>query len=542
MSGMEIEAKKCWLIARAKGRLQTMKLRLLLCSIFAISALQAVEKPNVVIIYGDDVGYGDVGVYGSKLIPTPNLDKLAGEGLMFTDGHCSAATCTPSRFSMLTGIHGFRHGVRILAPNAPMTIKPDMFTLPQLFKKAGYHTGVVGKWHLGIGEKGTDVDWNSDVKPGPLELGFDYSFLLPSTNDRVPCVYLENHRVVNLDPKDPLFVGKKPPEGVESTVYPDGQSDPSAMTYYKSTHGHNQSVINGIGRIGKMWGGKAALWNDETMADVFVEKAKNWLGERKKDEPFFLYFSSQDIHVPRAPNPRFKGKSELSYRGDAMVQLDWAAGEILDALEEYGFKDNTIVIFSSDNGPVYDDGYEDGTTVHTSTKEVDRGHDGSGPYRGGKYQIYEGGTRMPFIVRWPGKVKAGTTSKAMVNQIDFIASFAQLLEIPLAANEAIDSRSTLDALLGRSEKGQTVMLEEAQGLGLRKGNWKYVQGGKKKGFGELYNLESDIGEQTNVAKENPEIAAEMKATLEKFEAAEGGIRALVDWRGDRSARAVIPGG
>ena len=341
------------------------------------------EKPNVVIIYGDDVGYADVGVYGSKLIPTPNIDQLASEGLMFTDGHCSAATCTPSRFSLLTGIHGFRHGVRVLAPNAPMKIKPDMFTLPQLFKKAGYETAVIGKWHLGIGNGETPVNWNGDVKPGPLEIGFDYSFLLPSTNDRVPCVYLENHRVVNLSLDDPLFVGKKPP-GVVCTEYPNGKKNPEAMTYYKSSHGHNSSVINGIGRIGVQFGGKHALWNDETMADEFVKQAKKYIRSRKTEQPFFLYFSSQDIHVPRAPHPRFKGKSQLDFRGDAMVQLDWSTGQILEALRDQGLADNTIVIFSSDNGPVYDDGYEDGTTVRTSSEEVDRGHDASGPYRGGK--------------------------------------------------------------------------------------------------------------------------------------------------------------
>ena len=232
------------------------------------------KEPNVIIIYGDDVGYGDLGSYGSKLIPTPHLDKLAEESLRFTDGHCSAATCTPSRFAMLTGIHGFRHGVRILAPNAPMAINPEMFTLPKLFKKAGYKTAVIGKWHLGIGDGKTPVDWNGDVKPGPLELGFDYSFLLPSTNDRVPCVYLENYRVLNLDPKDPLYVGNKPPKGFSGTVYPDAKKDPAAMTYYKSTHGHNSSVINGIGRIGYMWGGKSALWDDETIALEFTKQAR----------------------------------------------------------------------------------------------------------------------------------------------------------------------------------------------------------------------------------------------------------------------------
>lgn len=486
------------------------------------SIARAADKPNVVIIYGDDIGYGDVGVYGSKLIPTPNLDKLASQGLMFTDGHCSAATCTPSRFSMLTGIHGFRHGVRVLAPDAPSKIMPDMFTLPQLFKQAGYHTAVVGKWHLGIGDGKTPVDWNGDVKPGPLEIGFDYSFLLPSTNDRVPCVYVENHRVVNLDPKDPLFVGKKP-DGVVCTEYPDGKDHPEAMTYYKSTHGHNNSVINGIGRIGKQFGGKSALWNDETMADVFVEQTKKYLGERKADEPFFLYFSSQDIHVPRAPHPRFKGKSELDYRGDAMVQLDWAAGEILQSLEDNGLADNTLVIFSSDNGPVYDDGYEDGTTVHTSTQEVDRGHDGSGPYRGGKYQIYEGGTRVPFIVKWPGHVQPGK-SDAMVNQIDFIASFADLLGIELKEDQAIDSRNTLGALIGKKSAGNEYMIEEAgKSLALRRGHWKYIQHEGKKAA-ELFDLQTDIGEQQNIAKEHPAIAKEMAALLNKLVDADQGIR------------------
>ncbi|MGB0596149.1 MAG: sulfatase family protein [Rubripirellula sp.] len=505
-------------------------LRILATILLLSSSVLAVETPNVVIIYGDDVGYADVGVYGSKLIPTPNIDKLANEGLMFTDGHCSAATCTPSRFSMLTGIHGFRHGVRVLAPNAPSKIKPDMFTLPQLFKKAGYQTAVVGKWHLGIGDGKTPVDWNGDVKPGPLEVGFDYSFLLPSTNDRVPCVYVENHRVVNLDPKDPLFVGKRP-DGIVCTEYPDGKKNREAMTYYQSSHGHNNSVINGIGRIGKQFGGKAALWNDETMADVFVEKTKAFLSAQQPDKPFFLYFSSQDIHVPRAPHPRFKGKSQLSYRGDAMVQLDWATGEIIKALEANHLTENTLVIFSSDNGPVYDDGYEDGTTVRTSTKEVDRGHDASGPYRGGKYQIYEGGTRVPFIVKWPGHIHPGK-SDAMVSQIDFIASFASLLDIPLETDQAIDSRNCLPALLGKSGTGHEFIIEEAlRSVALRQGNWKYIQKlgrnpNQNKPAGELYNLAMDVGEQNNVAAANPSQAKRLQKTLKMLIDAKSGIRNL----------------
>jgi len=497
-------------------------LPLLFIVTITVSAGWAAERPNVVIIYGDDVGYADVGVYGAELIPTPNIDKLASEGLVFTDGHCTAATCSPSRFSMLTGIYGFRYGIRVLAPNAPMAIKPGMYTLPQLFKDAGYDTAVVGKWHLGLGDGETPVDWNGDVKPGPLEVGFDYSFILPSTNDRVPCVYLENYRVVNLDPRDPLYVVEKP-EGVVATEYPDGKKNPEAMTYYPSSHGHKNSVINGIGRIGYQWGGKAALWDDETMADEFVKQTKKYIASRSKDTPFFLFFSSHDIHVPRAPNPRFRGMSKLSYRGDAMVEFDWAAGEVLGALEEHGFADNTLVVFSSDNGPVYDDGYVDGTTVRTSTEEVDRGHDASGPYRGGKYQAYEGGTRVPFIIKWPGNIKPGK-SDALVNQIDFIASFADLLGVELGEEQAIDSRNIMDALLGKDSEGLPYTIEEGRGgPALRRGSWKYMLG-RPTNREELYNLEADIGEQNNLIKEEPERAQAMKMMLQHLMDAREGIR------------------
>jgi len=295
------------------------------------------------------------------------------------------------------------------------------------------------------------------------------------------------------------------------------------MTYYKSSHGHNTSVINGIGRIGRQFGGKSALWNDETMADTFVEKATEYISNQKKNKPFFLFFSSQDIHVPRAPHPRFRGKSKLTYRGDAMVQLDWATGEILDALEANGLADNTLVIFSSDNGPVYDDGYEDGTTVLTSTKEVDRGHDASGPYRGGKYQIYEGGTRVPFIVKWPGRIEIGT-SGAMVNQIDFIASFASLLNIELEDAQAPDSRNVLPALLGQSNSSYSLMLEEAKRtVALRDGHWKYIPTPANIG-GQLYNLELDPGEQTNVVEKHAERAKQMNMRLEELVATKQGIR------------------
>lgn len=488
------------------------------------------QKPNVIIIYGDDVGYGDVGAYGSKMIPTPNIDKLAAGGILFTDGHCAAATCSPSRFSLLTGVYGFREGVNILPPNAPLAISTDAFTLPDLFQKAGYTTAVIGKWHLGIGAKGVTTDWNGDVKPGPLEIGFDSSYLLPSTNDRVPCVYLDGHRVVNLDPADPLYVGKSKGsvDRKGSTAYPDAKKNKKSMTYYPSTHGHNNSVINGIGRMGYMAGGKAALWDDETMADVFVGKAKEYI-TANKDKPFFLYFASQDIHVPRAPNKRFKGMTKLGFRGDAMVQFDWSTGEIMKSLEENGLTDNTIVIFSSDNGPVYDDGYADGSAVKKSTKEVDRGHDGSGIYRGGKYQIFEGGTRVPFIVRWPARIKPGS-SDALVNQIDLISSFGALLDVKVPEGQALDSRDTLKAFLGEDPIGLPDMIQESpQRRALRVGQFKYIQAFKgkllshvkAKNGAALYDLSKDPGEQKNIISEYPEKAEAMNTQLKSLMKAEG---------------------
>lgn len=492
------------------------------------------QKPNVVIIYGDDVGYSDVGVYGSTMIPTPNIDKLAQDGLVFTDGHCAAATCSPSRFSLLTGVHGFRAGISILPPDAPLSIPVNAYTLPDMFKDAGYITGVIGKWHLGIGKKAVTTDWNGKVYPGPLEIGFDSSFLLPSTNDRVPCVYLDGHHVVNLDPKDPLFVGKSKQEVDRpgSTAYPDAKKDPKAMTYYKSTHGHNNSVINGIGRMGYMAGGKSALWDDETMADEFVKQAKDFISTNK-DNPFFLYFASQDIHVPRAPHPRFQGKTKLGFRGDAMVQFDWSTGEILQALEDHGLTENTIVIFSSDNGPVYDDGYDDGTVTKKSEQEADHGHDGSGIYRGGKYQIFEGGTRVPFIIRWPARIKPGR-SDALVNQIDFLASFADMLQVEVPTDHARDSRNTLSTLLGEDTVGLPFMIEEAGGRrALRRDEWKFiapvkVKKGKEWKFkhkagpeAALYNLNEDPSEQNNIITRYPEKAESMAAQLKALMAAEG---------------------
>ena len=498
---------------------------LLLCP----SLIAETQPPNVVIIYGDDVGFGDVGVNGSTLIPTPHIDRLAANGINFTDGHCTASTCTPSRFSLLTGIHAFRYNAAILKPDAPLIIPTDQLTLAGLFKRGGYHTSIIGKWHLGLGLKGVRTDWNGDVKPGPLELGFDYSFLVPSTNDRVPTVYLRNHRVVNLDPADPLHVGQKV-EAVRkytgSTQYPDGEVNRAAMTYYESSNWHNHSVMNGIGRIGYQAGGKSALWDDETISDTLVAETEDYIAANK-DRPFFLFFSSPDIHVPRVPHPRFQGATTLGYRGDAMVQFDGAVGAIMASLDKHGIADNTLVIFSSDNGPTFDDGYHDGTTVASSSREVDGGHDASGIWRGGKGQIWEAGTRVPFIVSWPERIKPAT-SDALVSQVDLLASLAELLDLELTDSDAPDSRNILPALLGESDTAVEHLIEESRGLALRMGDWKYIRSGivvknaidgkrNVKLPASLYNLADDVMEQNNLAEQFPEKTQHMAELLTKLE-------------------------
>lgn len=297
------------------------------CLLLASTIADAKDRlPNIVLIYADDLGYGDVGCYGATGIPTPNIDKLAAEGLRFTDGHCAAATCTPSRYSLLTGDYAFRNPkAHILPGDAGMIIRPGQETLASLLKKAGYTTGVVGKWHLGLGNG--NVDWNGDIKPGPLEIGFDYSFLIPATGDRVPCVYVENHRVVGLDPNDPIQVSYR--QRIDDD--PVGRERPDLLKM-KFSHGHDRTIVHGISRIGYMSGGQAARWKDEDMADDITRPAVKFI-EENKDKPFFLYFSTHDIHVPRYPHERFRGKSESSYRGDAVVQLDWCSGELMKAVE-----------------------------------------------------------------------------------------------------------------------------------------------------------------------------------------------------------------
>ncbi len=471
-------------------------------------------RPNVVIILTDDLGYGDTSAYGAAAVKTPNIDKLAKEGLRFTDAHSEAATCTPSRFALLTGEYAFRKpGRGVLPGNAALIIDPARATLPAVFAKAGYATGAVGKWHLGLGPTG-GPDWNSPIALSPNAIGFSYSFIMAATGDRVPTVFVENGRVVKLDPADPITVSYTAPVG----DWPTGKEHPELLKM-QASHGHDQTIVNGIGRIGFMTGGKAALWKDEDMADVFTGKAVDFI-EQHKDGPFFLYFATHDPHVPRVPNQRFAGKTTLGPRGDAIVEADWSAGRIIETLERLNLAANTLVIFTSDNGPVVDDGYKDGA------REKLGEHRPWGPFRGGKYSTFEAGTRVPFIVRWPGHVTAGV-SDALVSQVDFLASFAAFTKQPLDADAGPDSVDTMAAFLGQSKQGRESVIEEAGGLALRRGQWKYIEANKRQRINQetntelgnspeaqLYDLSTDPGETKNLAADMPDKVRELASELE----------------------------
>lgn len=482
-------------------------------------AQKPIVKPNVVFIYADDIGYGDISCNGSKTIKTPNIDELASQGVRFTNMHSAAATCTPSRYALLTGEYAWRRpGTGIATGDAGSIIRPERYTLADVFKNAGYQTGVVGKWHLGLGDKTGTQNWNGHITPGPSDIGFDYSFILAATGDRVPCVYVENEHVINLDPNDPISVSyEKNFEGE-----PTGKLNPELLKMHPS-HGHDMSIVNGISRIGFMKGGKSALWKDEEIADVITGKALEFI-EKSKDKPFFLYFATQDAHVPRVPHPRFVGASGMGPRGDAIIEFDWSVGEVMKTLKRLGLEKNTIIILSSDNGPVVDDGYKD------QAVELLGNHKPAGDFRGGKYSSFEGGTRVPGILRWTGKVNPGVSDKLLC-QVDMIASFAEMLQVKLPVGAAPDSENHLDAWLNKGGKGREyLVLQNVQNnLSIENGNWKFIAPGKGPAYSpltnteygnldqdQLFDLSADIGEKVNIATHHPEIVEKLRSKLNQI--------------------------
>lgn len=485
--------------------------RLLLILLLCLAAPAFAAKPKaIVLFYADDLGYGDTSAYGQAKVPTPNLERLASEGCRFCDAHSATPICTPSRFSLLTGRYAFRRpGTRILDGDAKLILPvegsgEENVTLPVLMKRAGYRTAAIGKWHLGLGKGDAPIDWNGTIKPSPREVGFDKSFVMAATADRVPCVFVEDGAVVGLDPNDPIEVSYDNAE----RKWPDeltAHSNPELLKEWgrPSDRQHDKTIIDGISRIGHMRGGKSAIWKDQDIADRITAEAEAFIKE-SSGKPIFLYFATNDIHVPRDPSPRFRGVSKLGIRGDATVQMDDCLGRIRKALAENGY-DDTLFIFTSDNGPKVSDGYEDGARDDWANENP------AAPFRGGKYTVYEGGTRMPMIVAWPGRVKPGTENHALISQTDFARSLAKIVDVEVPAGACSDSQELSYVLLGDSEKGRESLVEQpAWGpWGYRKGAWKLIDSAEP----QLYFLDDDPGERNNLAKEQPAKVAELRAEL-----------------------------
>jgi len=471
------------------------------------------KQPNIVIIYLDDLGYGDLSSYGATELNTPNIDALANEGVRFTNGYATSATCTPSRYGLLTGVYPWRNkDAKILPGTAPLLIGTDQMTIATMLKKEGYQTGAVGKWHLGLGTG--IVDWNKQVTPGPNQVGFEYSYIMAATQDRVPTVYIDNGFVDGLDPNDPIEVNYD--QNFEGQ--PTGKDNPELLRM-KWHHGHNSSIVNGIPRIGYMKGGESAKWTDEDMADHFLKKAQTYVKDHK-EKPFFLYYAMQQPHVPRTPHKRFVGATKLGPRGDVIAEADWAIGEFMKTLKEEGILENTLVIFTSDNGPVLNDGYYDDAIEKLGN------HKPSGPLRGGKYSLFEAGVRVPFITYWKGKIKA-TTSDALVCQLDLLNSIAALVG---SKDSAKDSQNLLATFMGETNSGrEELVIEATTRTAFRKGDWLMIPPYKGEAIlsevnievgnadvFQLYNLKDDVGQQNNLAESKPELLQEMIKSFESI--------------------------
>ena len=483
---------------------------------------KVVGSPNVVMIYADDLGFGDLGCYGAKGVETPNVDRLAAAGLRFTHAHSVASTSTPSRYALLTGEYPWRkQGTDVAAGDAAMIISPEQYTVADLFKEAGYVTAAFGKWHLGLGGETGRQDWNKPISPALADIGFDHSYIMAATADRVPCVFIEDGKVAGYDPSEPIFVSYSGNFEGE----PSGRDNPELLYNLRSSHGHDMAVVNGIGRIGYMKGGGDALWKDENIADSITAHAVGFI-KANREKPFFVYFATNDVHVPRFPHGRFRGTSEMGLRGDAIVQFDWCVGEIVRTLEEQGLLENTLIILTSDNGAVLDDGYAD------RAEELVGDHSPTGGLRGGKYSAFEGGTRVPFILHYPAVVKEPGVRSGLVSQIDFLEVMAKILGLSGYTSLSPDGNgSGADVWLGDEYAGRPFAVGMASNhtLSLISGGWKYIEPkggpaivpwgtGIETGYSaepQLYKMvDGEFDETRDVASEEPVVLGAMRTVLE----------------------------
>ncbi|MEN8694018.1 MAG: sulfatase-like hydrolase/transferase [Akkermansiaceae bacterium] len=489
--------------------------------------LQSSELPNVVLIFADDLGYGDLGCYGATKLKTPNIDKLAADGRKFTDAHSSSAVCTPSRYGLLTGEYPFRgnggKGIWGPAPiTSPLLIPTDTVTIADVFKKSGYDTAVFGKWHLGFGEKINK--WEEPLRPGPQDLGFDYYFGMPVVNSAPPYVYVENDRIVGSDPDDPIkHIGRNAKNTTPITPIKPEEAQRSPNQFTGAVEAHR-------------------LFNDYEVGTKLTEKATAWIKDRK-ETPFFCYFSTTNVHHPFTPAKRFQGSSESGVYGDFVHELDWIVGEIVKTLEEKGLTDNTLIIFTSDNGGMFNLGGREAAKL---------GHQINGNLLGSKFGIWEGGHRVPFIAKWPGKIEARSTSSQLTISADLLATVAALTGQKLENPK--DSINMLPALTGNPDKPlreeMFITPHKASHMAYRNGKWMYIPTRNDGGFGgskpgqhawggpavttlvntpnsdiengkikkdappaQLYDLEADPNQTKNLYHEHPEIVAEMEATL-----------------------------
>ena len=496
------------------------------------STLAVEQPPNVVLIFADDLGYGDLGCYGATKVKTPNIDRLAAEGRRFTDAHSVSAVCTPSRYALMTGEYPVRanegRGVWGPAPiTSPLIVDTEKTTIADVFKNAGYHTAVVGKWHLGFGKERND--WQEPLRPGPQDLGFDYYFGMPVVNSAPPYVYVENDRVVGGDPDDPLvLLGRNAKGTTPITLIPPEAAQRSANQFGGAAEAHK-------------------LFNDYQVGTTFAEKSVKWINQHKKN-PFFLYLATTNIHHPFTPAKRFQGTSQCGLYGDFIHELDWIVGEVLSCLEENGLSDSTLVIFTSDNGGMFN---------HGGQAAFKAGHRQNGDLLGFKFGVWEGGHRVPFIVRWPGKVKAGTTSNQVLGNVDMLATFAAVTEQKLDTAQQADSVNMLPAFIGNPGRQirDHLLLAPHKGthLSVRNGKWMYIPQRGSGGFtgknpgdhgfagppaanyvgsvnsdiedgkikkdappAQLYDLASDVNQTQNVYNENSDVVKELKSLLERY--------------------------
>jgi arylsulfatase A len=482
-------------------------IKTLLLLLSATTLLRAAEKPNILILYADDLGYGDLGCYHpDSKIPTPHLDKLAAEGMRFTDAHSSSGICTPSRYAMLTGRHHWRDFHGIVNAFGKSVFKPERLTLPEMLHAEGYQTACIGKWHLGwdwdvIRKPGSktngigfdDFDWSKPIPDGPLAHGFDHYF-----GDTVinfpPYCWIEDDKVV---------------------TPPDTMMDPEKWKAIKEG--------NWECRPGPM----ATGWDPYENIPETTRRGVEYIKSREKDDkPFFLYFAYPSPHAPIIPNDAFDGKSKAGPYGDFVYETDDSIGQLLKALEETGQAENTIVIFSADNGAEH----------YAYARDEKFGHWSSHPLRGLKRDIYEGGHRVPTIIKWPGVTKAGTVNDALVSQIDFMATIASALGHELPTDAAEDSHDLLPLLKGETESIRTTHIHNTNKdqYAIRDGNWLLIdrKSGYVSGVGknweerhgyktdkqevQLFDLEKDISQKNNLAAAHPERVAGLQALLKKI--------------------------